>query len=149
MMSTYTQIIYQIVFATKRRIPALTKPNRAELLMYIAGVLQKKKCHVYAVNGVEDHVHIVCSLHPTVALSDLVKDIKLSTTVLIKEKLLFQNFPGWQDGFGAFTYAREQKERVINYVLNQEEHHRKKTFIEEYKEALTEAGVEFDEKYLP
>ncbi len=117
--------------------------------MYIAGVLKNKKCHLYAINGVEDHIHIVTHLHPAVALSDLVKDIKLSTTVLIKQNNLFPNFAGWQEGFGAFTYAPDQKHRVIAYVQNQEEHHRRKSFLEEYRELLNEFEVGYNEKYLP
>lgn len=147
-MSTYTQILYQIVFGTKHRARTLDRCGRPELFRYITGILESKKCHVYQVNGVEDHVHILVSLHPSVALSDLVKDIKLASTKLIKEKNLFANFAGWQDGYGAFTYSRDRKEILINYIRNQEEHHRQKSFRDEYVELLQEEGVTFDERYL-
>lgn len=147
-MSTYTQILYQIVFSTKRRKPTLTKENRPELFKYIWGILKNKKCHLYRLNGIEDHLHIVTHIHPTVALADLVKDVKIASSGFIKEKGLFPDFDGWQDGYGAFTYTITAKEDLINYVKNQEEHHKKVSFIEEFKALLKEHGVEFDEKYL-
>ena len=147
-MSTYTQIIYQIVFGTKNREPTLTKENRDELFKYIWGLLENKKCHLYRINGVEDHLHIVTHLHPTVSLASLVKDIKLASAEYIKVNRLFKNFKGWQDGYGAFTYSIKEKERLIAYVKNQEEHHSVKTFKEEYISLLEEHGVAFDEKYL-
>ncbi len=147
-MSTYTQILYQIVYSTKRRERVMNKENRPNLFKYLWGVLNKKKCHPYRINGVEDHLHIVTHLHPSVALADLVKDLKLSSTELIKEGILFKDFNGWQDGYGAFTYSIEAKENLIAYVINQEEHHKKTPFIDEYKALLLEHEIEFDEKYL-
>ena len=147
-MSTYTQILYQIVFSTKHRQPTLAKEGREALFKYIWGILKNKKCHLYRINGVEDHIHIVTHLHPTVALAYLVKDIKLASDEHIKETGLFPDFGGWQDGYSAFTYAFSAKNDLINYVKNQEEHHKKKTFREELIELLKEHGVEFDEKYL-
>jgi len=99
-------------------------------------------------NGVEDHLHILTHLHTSVALADLIKDIKLASSKFIKEKTIFPDFNGWQDGYGAFTYSIDRKDILINYIKNQEEHHRVKTFREEYIELLQEHGVEFDEKYL-
>ena len=147
-MSTYTQILYQIVFGTKNREHTLTAPNRQELFKYIGGILKKKNCHLYRINGVEDHLHIVTHLHPSVALASLVKDTKLASSEYIKNSGLFQKFRGWQDGYGAFTYTIKEKDRLIEYVKNQEEHHKIKTFREEYVELLNEHGIEFDEKYL-
>ena len=123
--------------------------HRDELFRHITGILQKQKCHVYRINGVEDHIHIVTHLHPTVALSNLVKDIKLATTEFIKREKLFRQLNGWQDGYGAFTYSIKEKNRLIEYVKNQQEHHRIKTFRAELTELLVEHGVEFDEQYLP
>jgi REP element-mobilizing transposase RayT len=147
-MSTYTQILYQIVFSTKYREPILIKPNREALFKYIWGVIKNKNCHLYRINGVEDHIHILTHLHPAVSLASLVKDIKVSSSLYIKEHQLFNGFTNWQSGYGAFTYSIKEKNRVINYIKNQEEHHRKKTFREEYIDLLKEHGVEFDEKYL-
>ena len=148
-MSTYTQIIYQIVFGTKYRQRTLSANNRQELFKYIWGILEKKNCHVYRINGVEDHIHIVTHLHPAVSLSALVKDIKVSSALYIKEKKLFERFTSWQEGYGAFTYTIKEKDRLIEYVKNQEQHHQKKSFREEYITLLIEHGIDFDEKYLP
>lgn len=147
-MSTYTQIIYQIVFSTKHREPVIKKKNRDELFKYIWGIIKNKKCHLYRINGVEDHLHIVTHLHPSVSLASLVKDIKVASSLYIKEQNLFEDFIGWQDGYGAFTYTVKEKNRLIEYVKRQEEHHKIKTFKEEYRELLLEHEIEFDEKYL-
>ncbi len=148
-MGTYTQIIYQIVIGTRYREKVLTKNNREELFKFINGILQNKKCVLYQVNGVEDHIHIVTHIHPTVALSSLVKDIKLACSIYIKENNLFPHFRGWQDGYGAFTYSMKEKDRLIAYVQNQEEHHKRKSFMKEYKNLLETHSIEFEEKYLP
>ena len=147
-MSTYTQILYQIVFCPKYRTACLSKPNRDELYKYISGILKSKKCHLYRINGIEDHIHIVCSVHPSVSVSSLVKDIKVSSTLYIKQNGLFQNFAGWQEGYSALTYCIKEKDRLIEYVKNQEEHHKKINFRDEYLKLLKEHEVDFDEKYL-
>jgi REP element-mobilizing transposase RayT len=147
-MSTYTQIIYQIVYSTKNRENCLAKETRPSLYEYIWGVLKNKNCHLYRINGMEDHIHIVSGLHPSIALSSLIKDIKLSSSAFIKDKPLFRNFVGWQDGYGAFTYSFKAKDELIEYVKNQEEHHKKVSFKEEYISLLKEHGIQFEEKYL-
>jgi putative transposase len=147
-MSTYTQILYQIVFSTKDREPNLTKDNREELFKYIWGLLKNKKCHLYRINGVEDHLHIITHLHPSVSLASLLKDIKLSSSQYIKSNGLFKRFNGWQEGYGAFTYSIKEKDRLIEYVKNQEDHHKIMSYKEEFIELLKEHGIEFDEKFL-
>ncbi len=147
-MSTYTQILYQLVFSTKQREQTLDKENRPELFKYIWGVLNKSNCHLYRINGVEDHLHIITDLHPSVALADLIKNIKLASSGFIKNNKVFRNFNGWQDGYGAFTYSIKEKDRLIDYVKNQEEHHKVISFRDEYKNLLEEHEIEFDEKYL-
>ena len=147
-MSNYTQIMYQIVFSTKYRERTLVKEERPELFKDIWGILKNKNCHLYRINGVEDHIHIVTSVHPSIAVANLVKDIKLGSTSFIKEKKIFPNFGGWQDGYSAFTYHISSKDNLIEYVKNQEAHHKTKTFKEELIELLNEHGIQFDEKYL-
>ena len=147
-MSTYTQITYQIVFCTKYRKKVLTSPNRKALFKFIWGVLKNKKCKLYRINGVEDHIHILTHLHPSVSLSDLVKDIKISSSIYIKENNLFPDFKCWQPGYGAFTYGLKDRGRLIEYVKNQEEHHRVKTSKDELKCILSENEVVFEEQYL-
>ena len=147
-MGTYTQILYQIVFSTKFRERTLIKEQRTALFEDIWGILKNKKCHLYRLNGVEDHIHIVTDLHPTIALSSLVKDIKLGSTSFIKEKGLFPHFNGWQEGYAAFTYHISAKDSLIEYVKNQEAHHANKSYREELEDLLKEHGVSYDEKYL-
>lgn len=147
-MSTYTQILYQIVFSTKHRKPTLLKANRRRLYQCIYGVLKNNNCHVYRINGVEDHLHIITHLHPSVALASLIKDIKLGSTDFIKSKQLFPKFGGWQRGYGAFTYKIEARHQLIEYVKNQESHHVDITYKEELRGLLLEHGVAFEERYL-
>ncbi len=144
----YTQILYQIVFSTKNRDKVLLPEGREELFRYMWGILKHKKCHLYRINGVEDHLHIVTHLHQTVALADLVKTLKVSSSAWIKEKELFPDFTNWQSKYGAFTYHSKEKDRLIEYVKNQVEHHRKITFKEEFRSLLKEHQIKFDEKYL-
>jgi REP element-mobilizing transposase RayT len=148
-MSTYTQILYQIVFSTKNREKTLLEDaNLNELYRFIWGILKNKQCVLYQINGVSDHIHIATHLHPTISLSSLVKDIKVSSSLWIKESHVFPNFSSWQEGYGGFTYSAKEKNTLINYIKNQAEHHRVKTFREELIELLNEHGVEFDERYL-
>jgi len=148
-MSTYTQILYHLVFATKDRQPALSDSRRDDLLKYTSGVIKNNHCRPVWINGVSDHVHILLSLHPTVALADLVKDIKVASSVWIKDDHVFPNFVAWQEGYGAFTYSLRDEPELIAYVKAQEEHHRKTTFMEEYRKLLLDAGIKFEEKYFP
>ena len=96
-MSTYTQFLYQIVFSTKDRNPALVKPNQKQLYKYLWGILNNKKCHLYRINGVEDHLHIITHIHPTVPVSSLIKDLKTSSNKFIKKEGLFPEFNDWQE----------------------------------------------------
>ncbi len=147
-MSSYTQILYQIIFSTKNREKVLIEKNRTELFNYIWGVIKRKKSHLYRIGGIEDHIHILTHIHPTIALADIIKDIKVSSSLMIKEKNLFPKFNGWQIGYGAFTYSIDAKEKLIKYIINQPGHHKKETYIEEFKRILKEFGVKYDEKYL-
>ena len=126
----------------------MDKVHRDELYAFIVGILENKKCHPYRINGVEDHIHILTHIHPTVSLSSLVKDIKVSTSLFIKDKQLFPNFTSWQEGYGAFSFSKSQLSKVIEYIEKQEDHHRKKTFIDEYKDFLEKFEIEFDERYI-
>jgi putative transposase len=147
-MSTYTQICYHIVFSTKDRRPTLKEDRRPDLFRYIWGILKNRQCHLYRINGVADHVHILTGLHPTASLADLVKDIKTGSSLWIKNESVFPKFANWQDGYAAFTHSREQIDPLIEYIKGQEEHHRRKTFSEELCTFLVAAGIEFDERYV-
>jgi len=147
-MATYTQILYQIVFSTKNREQVLIKENRQQLFKYIWGILQNKKCHLYRINAVEDHVHIATHLHQSIALADLVQDIKSYSSHWIRENKIFSGFTYWQEGYGAFTYSYDSKDRLIEYIKNQESHHQRISFRDELIDLLNEHHIDFNEKYL-
>ena len=147
-MSTYTQIYYHLVFASKNREPVLVKEGREEFFRYVWGIIRNKDCHLHRINGVADHIHILTSLHPTVPLAGFVKDIKVATNEWIKAKRIFPQFDAWQEGYGAFTVSHADKDRLIDYIKGQEEHHRMVSFLDEYRRLFNEAGIELDERYL-
>lgn len=147
-MSSYKQIIYHIVFGTFKRERTLNEAHCEDLYRYIWGIVKKKDCHLYRINGVEDHIHILSDLHPTLALADYVKDIKMGCTNYMKVNSLFPQFNGWADGYAAFTHSFSDKDDVINYIKNQKEHHKQETYREECMRLFKEHGIEFDEKYL-
>ena len=147
-MSTYTQIYYHIVFSTKGRARVLLQSGRESLFRYVWGIIEKRRSRLYRINGTSDHLHILAALHPTVALADFVKEIKTGSSYWIKSNRVFPEFSNWQDGYGAFTHSRRDKDRLIEYIKRQEEHHRKLSFADELRALLVEAGVKFDEKRL-
>ena len=147
-MATFTQILYHIVFSTKDRRRVFDAERRPELFRYTWGILENKKCHLYRINGVADHIHILTSLHPTLALSDLVHDLKLATSDWIKDKQIFPNFDFWQEGYGAFTVSWNDRDSVIEYIKSQPEHHKQVSFRDEYVVLLQKFGVEYEERYL-
>ena len=147
-MSTHTSILYHIIWTPYKRKPIMSKDKRRDLYNYIYGILQNKNCHVYRINGVEDHLHIATSIHPSVSLAALVKDIKLASSQMIKSSDLFPGFEGSQEGYAAFTRGYSSLDNLVNYIKNQEEHHKKVGFLEEYKQLLHEHGVAYDPKYL-
>lgn len=148
MSSTFSQIYIQAVFAVKGRQNFLQKPWRDEVFKYMSGIIKGKNQKPIIVNGVSNHVHLFIGLKPSIALSDLVRDVKNNSTNFINEHKFLRNKFSWQDGFGAFSYAHTQIDQVYKYILNQEEHHRKKIFKEEYLEFLHKFKIEYDEKYL-
>ena len=147
-MSTHTAISYHIVFSTKDRAPVLNRDRREELFRYIWGIIKNRRGHLYRINGVEDHVHILTSLHPTVSLADFVKDIKTGSAHWIKQNFVFKKFSHWQEGYAAFTCSKQEIAGLVEYINGQERHHRKLKFEEEYRKLLLEAGVKFDERYM-
>ncbi|NLV19728.1 MAG: transposase [Bacteroidetes bacterium] len=148
-MSTYTQILYQIVFGSKDYTEFLNKENQGSLFGYIVGILMKRECHPYQIGGCGNHVHILTHVSTTITLAGLVRDIKrASHEMMVKGKRLFKLFPGWQAGYGAFTYNISMKPVLIHYIQNQEEHHRKISFKEEMTVLLKENKIPFKEEYL-
>lgn len=148
MAGTFSQIYIQYVFAVKRRQNLLQKPWRDEVFKYIAGIIKGKNQKPIIVNGVTDHVHVFVGLKPSMNISDLVRDIKNNSSKFINEQGWVKGKFLWQEGYGAFSYAHSQIENVYQYIANQEEHHRKKTFKEEYLDFLQKFEIEHNEKYL-
>lgn len=145
---SYLQIYYHIVFSTKNRTKTLLEPKRKLLYNYLWGILKNKKCHLYRIGGIEDHVHIFTSLHPTINLSELIRDLKTCSAVWIKEEKVYRDFYGWQKEYSAFTKSYSQQDSVIDYIKKQVEHHKKESSVDELKRLLAEEGICFDEKYL-
>ncbi len=148
MAGTFSQIYIQAVFAVRGRENLLQKPWRDEVFKYMAGIIKGKSQKPIIVNGISDHVHLFIGLNPVMALSDLIRDVKNNTTNFINEKKFVKGKFSWQEGYGAFSYSHSQLDTVYQYILNQEEHHRKKTFREEYIDFLQKFEIEHDEKYL-
>lgn len=147
-MASYRQILYHITFHTKNSDKVLYNTGNDELFKYIWGILKNKDCKLFRINGVEDHIHIVCDLHPSVALANLVKDIKVASSKWIKEQGLYPDFTNWAESYGAFTLSVKEKDSVIKYVMNQRQHHRKESSRDEFIRFLKENDIEFEEKYL-
>jgi len=147
-MGSYHQSLYQIVFATKYREPLLTKENRNYLFDYISGIFLKRKCLIFEINGVEDHLHILSTLHPSISLADLIKETKNGSNFFIKENKLFNGFSNWQEGYGAFTYNQSAKNNLIKYIQNQEMHHKRENSYNELLRMLKEHQIDFDLKYF-
>lgn len=148
MAGTYSQIYIQVVFAPKGRINLLHKPWREELFKYMSGIIKAKGQKPIIVNGVSDHVHLFIGLKPSMALSDLVRDVKNNSSNFINKNQFVKGKFSWQNGYGSFSYSHSQIDQVYQYVLNQEEHHKKTTFREEYTDILKKFAVAHDEKYL-
>ena len=148
MADTFSQIYIQYVFAVKGRENLLQKPWRDEIFKYIAGTIKGKNQKPIIVNGVADHVHVFVGLKPSMNIADLVRDIKNNSSNFINEKKFIRGKFSWQEGYGAFSYGHSQIDDVYQYIANQELHHQKKTFREEYMEFLQKFEVEFNEKYL-
>ncbi len=148
MANTFSQIYIQIIFSVKGRQNLLQKPWRDEVFKYISSIIKNKNQKPIIVNGVADHVHVFVGLKPSMRLSDLVRDIKNNSSSFINEHKFIRGKFSWQEGYGAFSYAHSQIDNVYQYIANQEEHHRKKTFREEYREFLQKYEINYDEKYL-
>ncbi|KXK10725.1 MAG: transposase IS200-family protein [Chloroflexi bacterium OLB14] len=146
MANTYSQIYIQVVFAVQGRQNLLQKEWRADVFKYMAGIIKNKGQKPIIVNGVDDHVHTFIGLKPAIALSDLIRDVKNNSTNFINQNHWVKGKFSWQEGYGAFSYSHSQIENVYNYILNQETHHAKQTFKDEYLELLKKFDIEYDEK---
>ena len=148
MANTYTQIHIQTVFTVQNRDCIIKKAWKDELYKYISGIIQNHGHKVLAINGMPDHIHIFFGMRPTQSLSDLMQDIKGDSSKWIKQKGFVKVRFAWQEGYGAFSYSKSHVDSVIDYIKNQDIHHRKKTFIEEYHDFLEKFEVDYDERYV-
>ena len=148
MANTYTQIFIQIVFAVKGRQNLIAKENREELHKFITGIVTNRGQKLFAVFAMPDHVHILVSIGPTIVISDLVRDIKAGSSKFINDKKWISGKFNWQEGYGAFSYSKSGVDSVVKYILNQEEHHKNKSFKNEYLDFLEKFDIEYDPKYL-
>lgn len=148
MPNTYCQIYIQIVFAVKHRENLIRKQHKEELQKYMTGIITNRNQKLFAIHCMPDHTHIFMSMKPSISISDLVRDIKSGSSGFINEKKWIRGKFNWQEGFGAFSYSPKHIDYVVKYILNQEEHHKKKTFREEYLHFLRKAEIDYNDTYL-
>lgn len=148
MAGTFSQIYIQGVFAVKGRQSLISQDWEEDLFKYITGIVRNKNQKMLAINGMADHIHFLIGMKPSCCFSDLVREIKKSSNEFIQQNNLTKTKFEWQEGYGAFSYSHSALDQVIQYILNQKEHHKKQTFKEEYNLLLKKFEVEFKEEYL-
>jgi len=148
MANTYTQIHIQFVFAVKYRDGLIHSSFKEELYQYISGIIKANNHKLLAINGTSDHIHILIGMRPTQSISELMQIIKANSSKWINENRFVVGKFQWQTGFGAFSVGASSVDAVINYIKTQEEHHRKKTFREEYIEFLDTYQIDYNINYL-
>jgi putative transposase len=149
MSQTYTDLNYHLIFGTKDRHPSIREEFREDLCSYIGGIAKENDGHPVEINAVADHAHLLVRLPPTVALANVLRDIKAGSSKWLNETKCRDGKFGWQDGYAAFTVSRSQLSKVAEYVRNQAEHHRSKSFREELVSFLERHDLDYDERYLP
>jgi REP element-mobilizing transposase RayT len=148
MANTYSQIYLHVVFAVEGRQSLIAPEHNDELQKYITGIVSAQRHKLIAINNMPDHLHLLIGLRPDAALSDLVRDVKANSSSFIKAKRWVKGRFSWQEGFGAFSYSRSQLGAVIRYIENQQKHHARKSFREEYKQLLEKFEVDYDPRYV-
>jgi REP element-mobilizing transposase RayT len=148
MANTYTQIHIHTIFAVQNRISLIHPQWKDELYKYITGIFENNNHKLLVINGIPDHIHILFGFRPTQSLSDLMQDVKGSSSRWINQNKFVKGKFAWQEGYGAFSYSKSQISSVIKYIINQTEHHRNITFQEEYIKFLEKFEVEYDKRFL-
>jgi REP element-mobilizing transposase RayT len=148
MANTYTQIYLQFVFAVKDRNSLIQPEWKDELFKYITGIIQTNKHKLIAINGISDHIHVFIGYKPHQLIPELLQDVKGNSSKWINERQFVTGKFQWQEGYGAFSYSHSQIDAVVKYIQNQDEHHRKKSFQEEYSDFLKRFNVLHDERYI-
>ena len=148
MANTYTQIHIQTVFAVQNRQSLISDQWKNQLYKYITGIIQNNNHKVLQINGMPDHIHILFGMRPTQSLSDLMKQVKQDSSKWINNNRLVKGKFSWQAGFGAFSYSKSQLPKLIRYIKNQEQHHKKVSLQDEYLQLLKASNIEFDDRYI-
>jgi len=148
MANTYTQIHIHAIFAVQNRYCVIQKSWKDELYKYITGIIKQNQHKPLVINGMPDHIHLLFGMRPSQSLSDLMQDVKGNSSKWLNEKNFMKSRFSWQEGFGAFSYSKSQIPKVIKYINDQETHHKRKTFIEEYEDFLRAFSVDHDERYV-
>ena len=148
MANTYTQIHIQAVFAVQNRMSLIQQQWQSELYEYMTGIITNNGHKLLRIGGMPDHVHVFFGMRPTQSISDLMQDLKGSSSLWINKKRWVVGKFSWQEGYGAFSYGKSQVDDVVKYILNQEQHHKKRDFEEEYLELLDLFDVEYDARYV-
>lgn len=145
---SYHQILYHIVLNTYKQQHVLPLQHDEALYKYIWGIVKGHKSILFQINGTMNHIHLLTALHPTVCLADFIKDIKVASNLWMHNSGLFPDFDSWSVGYGAFTKSKSDKQMIMNYIKRQKEHHKVRTFEDEYRDLLRKNGVGWDERYL-
>ncbi len=148
MANTFSQIYLQFVLAVKHRQSCIPRQHKEELHKYITGLVQNRKAKMLAIHCMPDHTHLFVGFTPVVLIADFVKEIKVESNEFINDKKWLRSRFSWQEGYGVFSYSHSHIDAVVKYVLNQEKHHQKRTFRQEYHELLEKFEISFEEKYL-
>lgn len=148
MANTYSQVYLQFIFAVKGRQNLISPVNNDELQKYITGIVQNRKQKMLAINNVPDHLHLLVGFGTIMSMGDFMEEVKAISSKFINEKAWVRGKFEWQRGYGVFSYSRSQIDTVIKYIMNQQEHHKRQSFKEEYLEHLRKFEIEYDEKYL-
>ena len=148
MANTFSQIYIQTVFAVSGRLSLIRNDFKEDVYKYISGIVRNKQQKLIAINGMPDHVHILIGLKPVMALADLVREIKSDSADFINRKKWVRGKFAWQEGYGAFSYGHSQLDTIIRYIQNQERHHAKRSFKDEYLSLLRKFDITFDDKYV-
>ena len=145
---SYTKLLYHVVFRTKYGKNTIPEQHEKELYAYILGIINNKKSKLYRIGGIENHLHLLIDIHPTFAVSDFMKELKEHSSKWLAQNRNFPDFEGWAVSFAAFSYNLSDKQKIINYIINQKEHHKIVRFEDEYRQFLIENDIEINEKYF-
>ncbi len=146
---SYTNLIFHAVFTTKHRAPVISVDKERRVYGLLHAIMQKNNVKAIRIGGIEDHVHILFCMPPTMALSDFMKTLKRESSFLMGQERIIDRWPGWQEGYSAFSYSRHDVGKITNYIKNQKEHHKRVSFVEELRDWLIENGVPYDERFFP